>query len=78
MYGPEESVVELVKIVARMLPHSVEWEPANEKFEFNHDTRCGSWRSGLKPIGRIDENLMAHFDRDAIANLNLAQKGPEE
>ena len=71
MYGPEESMVELVKIVARMGAHK-------RKFEFNHDTRCGSWRSGLKPIGRIDENLMAHFDRDAITNLNLAQNGPEE
>ena len=53
LYGPEESAVELVKIVARMLPRSIEWEPTNEKFEFNRDTHCGSWLCDLKPIGRI-------------------------
>ena len=72
MYGPEESVVELVKVVARMLPNSIEWEPSSESIEFDCGTHRGSWRCDLKPIGRIDENLMAHLDQDAIANL-----GPE-
>ena len=65
-------MAELVKVVARMLPNSIEWEPTNEKFEFNRDTHRGKWHCDLKPIGCIDENLMAHFDQDAIANL-----GPE-
>ena len=69
MYGPEESVAELVKVITRILPNSIEWKPANEELEFNRDTHCGSWRCDLKPIGHIDENLMAHFDQDAIANL---------
>jgi hypothetical protein len=72
LYDPEESVVELVKAVARMLPRSVEREPTNEKFEFNRDTHRGKWRCDLKPIGYVDENLMAHFGQDAITNL-----GPE-
>lgn len=62
--------MKLVKVAARMLSHTVEWEPVNEKFD--RGTHQGSWRCDLKPIGRIDENLMAHFDHDAIANL-----GPE-
>lgn len=64
--------MELVKAITRMLPRSIEWEPSNEPIEFNHDTHRGEWRCDLKPIGRIDENLMAHFDQDAIANF-----GPE-
>ena len=65
-------MAELVQVISRMLPNSVEWGLANEKFEFNRDTHRGAWRCELKPIGRIDENLMARFDQDAIANL-----GPE-
>lgn len=64
--------MKLVKVIARMLPNSIEWEPSNERLEFDRDTHRGSWRCDLKPIGRIDENLMAHFDQDAIANF-----GPE-
>lgn len=51
-----------------MLPHSVEWEPSNDSIEFDRGTHRGKWRCDLKPIGRIDEKLMAHFDQDAIAN----------
>ena len=55
-----------------MMPRSIEWKPSNESIEFDHDTHRGVWPCDLKPIGRIDENLMAHLDRDTIANL-----GPE-
>ena len=72
LYGPEESVVELVKVVTCMMPDSIEWAPANERIEFGRDTHRGSWRCDLKPIGRIDKNLMPRFDQNAIANL-----GPE-
>ena len=65
-------MVELVKVITRMLPHSVEWAPSNERTGFDPDTHRGSWRCDMKPIGRIDDNLMARFDQDAIANL-----GPE-
>ena len=54
-----------------MLPRSIEWEPSSESIEFDHGTHRGKWRCDLKPIGHIDENLMAHFDQDAIANLGL-------
>ena len=65
-------MVELVKVITRMMPRSIEWKPSDETIEFDRGTHRGSWRCDLKPIGRIDENLMAHFDQDAIANL-----GPE-
>jgi hypothetical protein len=55
-----------------MLPNSIEWGPSNESIKYDHDIHRGSWRCDLKPIGCINENLMAHFDQDAIANL-----GPE-
>lgn len=59
IYGSEENVVELVKLVARMLPHK------------------GRWSCDLKPIGRVDENLVAHFNRDALEALGLTTKEPE-
>lgn len=72
IYGPEESVATLVRVISRLLPHSIEWEPSSESIKYDRDTHRGEWRCDLKPTGRIDENLMAHFDKDAIANL-----GPE-
>ena len=70
--GSDRDIVELIKVITQMLPHSIEWGHSNESIEFDRGTHRGEWRHDLKPIGRIDENLMAHFDQDAIANL-----GPE-
>lgn len=58
-------------MIARSLPHSIDWEIANEQLDIS-DTHRGRWRCDLKPIGRVDENLVAHLNQDAIANL-----GPE-
>lgn len=76
MYGPEENVVELVKIVARMLPHNIDWEIQNEQLDAP-GIHTGRWSCDLKPIGRVDENLVARLNRDALEALGLITKGPE-
>ena len=77
IFGSEENVVELVKTVARMLPHSINWEIENERLDTS-DTHTGRWRCDLEPIGRVDENMVAHFNRDALEALGLITKGPED
>lgn len=37
----------------------------------------GRWRCDLKPIGRVDENMMAHLNRDALVALALSTREPE-
>lgn len=74
--GPEGDVVELVKTVARMLPHSIDWEIANKQLDVS-DTHTGRWYCDLKPIGRVDENLVARLNRDALEALGLTTNEPE-
>ena len=69
-------MVEFVKLVARSLPRSIDWEIANEQIDIS-DTRMGRWHCDLKPIGRVDENMVAHFNRDALEALGLTTKEPE-
>jgi len=69
-------VVELVKTVARMLPHSIDWKIENERLDTS-DMHTGRWSCDLKPIGRVDENLVARFNRDALEALGLTTKEPE-
>lgn len=76
IFGSEENVVELVKTVARMLPHSINWEIENEQLD-TPGTHTGRWSCDLKPIGRVDENLVAHLNRDALEALGLNNKEPE-
>lgn len=66
IFGSEENMVELGKIVARMLPHSSTLQ-----------AHTGRWSHDLKPIGRVDENLVARLNRDALEELGLTDKGPE-
>ena len=35
------------------------------------------WCCDLKPIGRVDENMVAHFNRDALEALGPTTKEPE-
>lgn len=74
--GSDQDVAELVKILARMLPHSIDWETKNEQLDAP-DSHTGRWRCDLKPIGRVDENMVAHFNRDALEALGLTTKEPE-
>lgn len=74
--GSEQDVVELVKILARMLPHSIDWEIKNEQLDAP-GLHTGRWCCDLKPIGRVDENMVAHFNRDALEALGLTTKEPE-
>lgn len=74
--GSVQDVVDLVKLVARMLPHSIDWEIENEQLN-TLDTHTGRWSCDLKPIGRVDENLVARLDRDALEALGLTTKEPE-
>lgn len=74
--GSEESVVELVKTVARMLPHTIDWEIKNERLDTS-DMHTGHWSCDLKPIGRVDENMVAHLNRDALEALGLTNKEPQ-
>lgn len=37
----------------------------------------GRWRCDPKPMGRVDENMTAHLNRDALVALGLSTKGPE-
>lgn len=66
--GSEQDVVELVKVVARMLPHSIDWEIKNEQLDIP-DMHMGRWSCDLKPIGRVDENLVARLDREWAGQL---------
>lgn len=59
-----------------MLTHSIDWEIANEQLDIS-DTHTGRWHCDLKPIGRVDENLMARFNRDALEALGLTSEEPE-
>lgn len=68
--------MELVKLVARMLPHNIDWKTENEQLDIS-DTHTGRWRCDLKPIGRVDENLVARLNRDALEALGLITKEPE-
>ena len=74
--GSDENIVELVKLVARSLPHSIDWEIANEQLDIS-DTHRGRWRCDLKPIGRVDEDMVAHLSRDALEELGLISEEPE-
>lgn len=74
--GAEQDVVELVKIVARMLPHNIDWEIANDQLDTS-DMHKGRWSCDLKSIGRVDENLVAHLNRNALEALGLTTKEPE-
>lgn len=74
--GSDENIVELVKIVARMLPHNINWEIANEQLDTS-DTHMGRWRCDLKPIGRVDEDMVARLNRDALEALGLISEEPE-
>jgi hypothetical protein len=69
-------VVELVKMVARMLPHNIDWEIANDQLDIS-DAHKGRWCCDLKPIGRVDKNMVARLNRDALEALGLATKEPE-
>lgn len=51
-----------------MLPHSIDWEIKNEQLDIS-DTHKG--RCDLKPIGRVDENMVARLNRDALEALGL-------
>lgn len=68
--------MEPVKTVARMLPHSIDWEIKNEQLDIP-DTHMGRWSCDLKPIGQVDENGVARLNRDALEALGLITKGPE-
>ena len=59
-----------------MLPHSIDWEIKNEQLDIS-DTHKGRWRCDLKPIGRVDENMVARLNRDALEALGLTNKEPE-
>jgi hypothetical protein len=59
-----------------MLPHSIDWEIANDQLDIS-DAHKGRWRCDLKPIGRVDENMVARFNRDALEALGLTTKEPE-
>lgn len=74
--GSDENIIELVKRIARYLPHSIDWEIANEQLDIS-DTHTGRWRCDLKPIGRVDENMVARLNRDALEALGLTTKEPE-
>lgn len=69
-------MAELVKTAARMLPHSIDWEIANEHLDIS-DTHKGRWRCDLKPIGRVDENMVARLNRDALGALGMISEEPE-
>lgn len=69
-------MVELVKLVARNLPNSIDWEIKNEQLDAP-GSHTGRWCCELKPIGRVDENMVAHFNRDALEALGLTTKEPE-
>lgn len=69
-------MVALVKLVARTLPNSIDWEIGNERLE-NPCTHAGRWRCDLKPIGRIDENMMARLNRGVLEALGLNAEEPE-
>lgn len=68
--------MELVKIIARMLPHSIYREIKNEKSDAP-GIHTGHWSCDLKPIGRVDENMVAHLNRDALEALGLPTTEPE-
>ncbi len=74
--GPDQDVVELVKILARMLPHNIDWEIKNERLD-TPGSHTGRWSCDLKPIGRVDENMVAHLNRDALEALGLTAKEPQ-
>lgn len=54
--GPDDSVAELVRLVARSLPGYIQWEAHNERLEWL-DTHAARWRCDLKPVGYVDENI---------------------
>lgn len=68
--------MELVKLVARNLPNSIDWEIKNEQLDAP-GSRMGRWRCDLEPIGRVDENMVARFNRDALEALGLISEEPE-
>lgn len=59
-----------------MLPHSIDWEIKNEQLDIPN-MHTGRWSCDLKPIGRVDENLVARLNRDALEALGLTTKEPE-
>ncbi len=76
IYGSDADIVELVKLVARNLPNSIDWGIKNEQLDIPV-THTGRWSCDLKPIGRVDENLVARLNRDALEALGLTTKEPE-
>lgn len=74
--GSEKNVVELVKTVARMLPHNIDWGIKNERLDTS-DIHTGGWSCDLKPIGRVDENMVAYLNRDALEAFGLTAKEPQ-
>lgn len=68
--------MELVKLIARRLPHNIDGEIKNEQLDIS-GVHAGRWSCDLKPIGRVDENLVAHLNRDALRALGLTAKEPE-
>lgn len=74
IYGSD--MVELVKLVARNLPVNTIREIKNEQLDAP-GSHTGRWCCDLKPIGRVDENMVAHFNRDALEALGLTTKEPE-
>ena len=75
IYGSDADIVELVKLVARNLPNSIDWEIKNEQLDAL-GSPTGRWRCDLEPIGRVDENMVAHFNRDALEAFGLTTKEP--
>lgn len=59
-----------------MLPHSINWEIKNEQLDTS-DMHTGRWSCDLKPIGRVDENLVAHLNRNALEAFGLTNKEPQ-
>ena len=68
--------MELVKLVARRLPHNIDWEIENEQLDISGG-HAGRWSCDLKPLGRVDENLVARLNRDALEALGLTTNEPE-
>ena len=76
IYGSDANIIKLIKLIARNLPNSIDWEIKNEQLDAP-GAHTGRWRCDLKPIGRVDENMVARFNRDALEALGLTTKEPE-
>lgn len=52
-------------------------EPGTNEESNTLATHMGRWRCDLKPIGCVEENMMARFNRAALEALGLDTKEPE-